>query len=172
MPRPKGSLNKPKLTINPTTIDNPTIPDSSISLAQSIIDKNIKSGIDHNYTESKDIEEREGIKKNPNLWVKGHSGNPRGRPKKGQAEKEAQKDALKLIKLNTVPAVNAILEVMKDKKTRPADRLRAAEIIIDRVYGKAPTTVTVETADTNIMDDIKHELIVLQGIDQTEEKAN
>ena len=101
-------------------------------------------------------------KRRPYGFQPGVSGNPNGRPKKSAIEKDANKNALALIKLHTVDAVKTVLSVMENAKTRPADRLRAAELILERAYGKAPATVQVETVDNSIMADIKKELRNIQ----------
>jgi hypothetical protein len=58
----------------------------------------------------------------------GQSGNPTGRPKMPDEVKEA-------IKANTLPAVNTLIEIMQTGK--PELKIKAAEIILDRAYGKA-----------------------------------
>ena len=65
-----------------------------------------------------------------NLSKPGRSNNPNGRPKQPKEFKD-------LVKANTVPALQAVIEIMNDPHTKPNDRLKAAELIIDRAYGKA-----------------------------------
>ena len=156
-----GTNTKTKTTKNRKPVENKDniIPEKAIKQAENIINKNItKENIDNNIAEN--ITEKENAR--PWLWKKGVSANPAGRPKKSDAEKNANKNALALIKLHTVDAVKTVLAVMENAKTRPADRLRAAELILERAYGKAPATVQVETVDNSIMADIKKELRNIQ----------
>lgn len=63
-------------------------------------------------------------------FAQGISGNPGGRPKIPDEVKE-------MLKANTLPAVNTLVTIMQDKKAKHADRIRCAETVLDRVYGKA-----------------------------------
>ncbi|HVX19210.1 MAG TPA: hypothetical protein VHA73_14360 [Acidimicrobiales bacterium] len=51
--------------------------------------------------------------------------------------------AYELLRDNLVAAVEVLGEVVQDKKAAPKDRLRAAELIMERVMGKAPMKVEV-----------------------------
>lgn len=42
-----------------------------------------------------------------------------------------------VLKMNEIPALMTIVSIMNDTRARSADRLKAAELIIDRLYGKA-----------------------------------
>jgi hypothetical protein len=68
--------------------------------------------------------------KKPTTFKPGKSGNPSGRPKQPQEFKE-------FVKANVLPAFKVILAVMNDENAKDADRMKAAEIVIDRAYGKA-----------------------------------
>jgi hypothetical protein len=77
---------------------------------------------------------------NGNGFKPGQSGNPNGRPKRTEAEK----DALEKIR-NLAPDVPGLLKsIMQDEKASPAYRLKAAEMILDRAYGKADAALRVE----------------------------
>jgi hypothetical protein len=77
---------------------------------------------------------------NKTSFKPGQSGNPNGRPKRTEAEKKV----LEEIK-NLAPSVPGVLnEILHDKDSSPAYRLRAAEIILDRACGKAEAYVAVD----------------------------
>lgn len=75
---------------------------------------------------------------NPNL-KKGVSGNPGGRPKKTQE----QYDLEAACRNKTPAALDVICHVM-EKGVSEANRLKAAQYIIDRGHGKAPETVNMK----------------------------
>ena len=77
-------------------------------------------------------------------FVKGTSGNPRGRPKSDEEIKEA-------LKLLVPRAVEVLREIIENPGARDQDRIRAIEIVFDRVYGKPFQQVAVdETSDREI----------------------
>ncbi len=45
---------------------------------------------------------------------------------------------------NTVDAVNLIGQVVRDPTAKDSDRLKAAGMILDRVWGRAPEHVTID----------------------------
>lgn len=65
-----------------------------------------------------------------NLSKPGRSNNPNGRPKQPKEFKD-------IVKNNTVTAINAVIEIMNDPNAKGSDRIKAAEIVMDRAYGKA-----------------------------------
>lgn len=81
------------------------------------------------------------------------SGNPAGRPKQTQE----QKDALAELRRAAPKAIETLIEIMGNKKARGADRLKAAEMAIQYTYGKAPQTVTVN-ANNTVASEIMREL--------------
>lgn len=79
---------------------------------------------------------------NGNGFKPGQSGNPNGRPKRTEAEKDALEQIKKL-----APNVPALLQsIMADAAASPAYRLKAAEMILDRTYGKAEAAVRVDAS--------------------------
>ena len=80
-------------------------------------------------------------------------GNPAGRPKQTQE----QRDALAMLRKAAPQAIETLIEIMGSKKARGADRLKAAEMAIQYTYGKAPQTVTVNSNNT-VASEIMREL--------------
>lgn len=77
---------------------------------------------------------------NGNGFKPGQSGNPNGRPKRTEAEKDALEQIRKL-----APDVPGLLKsIMQDEKASPAYRLKAAEMILDRAYGKADARIQMD----------------------------
>ena len=87
-------------------------------------------------------------------FQKGISGNPHGRPKTTQQ----QKNTLELIKSLAPEAARTLAKIVKSDDCNASDRIRACEIILDRTYGKAPSTVVVENTNNDIVNDIRKEL--------------
>ena len=63
---------------------------------------------------------------------KGQSGNPGGRKKRTQEER----DALEMIRSLAPQAVERLREILEDPKVKTRDLLRAIEIVFDRAFGK------------------------------------
>lgn len=74
-------------------------------------------------------------KASPGAWKKGQSGNPGGRPK-------AVRDVAAAARLHTRAAIDCLANLLTCN--HPAARARAAEILLDRAWGRAPATVTLE----------------------------
>lgn len=81
-----------------------------------------------------------GRKATPGSFKPGQSGNPGGRPKKTQE----QKDALQAIRDLAPDAVKVLKDMLYGEGVPPAQRLRAAELIFDRAYGKAEAKVDMQ----------------------------
>src|SRR5262245_37592694 len=63
-------------------------------------------------------------------WAKGQSGNPAGRPKGIAAAVKARVDPDELVEI--------LLEVARDPRAKPSERIMAADKLADRGWGKAP----------------------------------
>ena len=88
-------------------------------------------------------------------FEKGKSGNPRGRPKQTQE----QKDALQMIRDLAPEAAEKLRDILHDEKTKPADALRAIEMIFDRAFGKGDITVNEVNGALQAIMDIETELM-------------
>ena len=75
---------------------------------------------------SKGLENRD----NKGRFVKGQSGNAGGRP-------ATPDDVKEMLKSTTVPAVQLLIDTMNNNAIKHDLRVRCAEILIDRVLGKA-----------------------------------
>ena len=120
------------------------------------------------------VEDKQEDKAVPCEGMLNKSGNRRGMNPKSQARRwgmaggnkpgakaqtEDQKKAMELVRKSCTSAVKVIAEIMANKKTRAADRLRAAEIILERTYGKAPAHIALESEDRSaILAEIRAEL--------------
>lgn len=80
-----------------------------------------------------------GRLKNPALWKKGQSGNPRGRPK-------VVFEVRALAREHTTEAINTLVEIMRNS-SHDKTRLDAANAILDRGYGKPSQHVEVRAEE-------------------------
>jgi len=62
-------------------------------------------------------------------FKKGRSGNPGGRPK-------VTADVRELARVHTAAAMNALVDIVGNKKAPPAARVAAANSLLDRGYGR------------------------------------
>ena len=109
-------------------------------------------------------------------WQPGQSGNPSGRPKGTRdlasyvlettdGGKELV-DALLSIARGTMPnvATQEGSRPRKDQQVRPADQLKAIELLLDRGFGRSPQQLDVAHSVTdrplaNLSDDVLHLLV-------------
>ena len=81
----------------------------------------------------------------------GQSGNPSGRPKGiAKAFREALADPTE--------AALGLLELARDERVRPADRISAWNALLDRGYGKAASFAAIEGADPLEQDEVAAEI--------------
>ena len=66
-------------------------------------------------------------------FKKGMSGNPTGRPKQTQEQKEEREQFKALLKSSTVPALESIIAIANDRYNK--DRYNACKFIIEKAYG-------------------------------------
>jgi len=66
-------------------------------------------------------------------FVKGQSGNRKGRPKQTQEQKHEKEQFIKLLKESTVTSLESIISIANDRYSR--DRFNACKYIIDKAYG-------------------------------------
>ena len=90
--------------------------------------------------------------KNPNKenlkpFKKGESGNPNGRPKKLPELDKLLADVLGEEK-DGITAGEAILKALRAKASK--GDVRAAEVLLDRAYGKAKQTMDVSVSKKNL----------------------
>lgn len=94
-------------------------------------------------------------------WQPGQSGNPSGLPK-------ALREVVALAREHTPLAIGTLADIAADGDAPPAARVAASEALLDRAWGKAPQTVTVEGEATLTIDDVRKRLtdIVLRGVER------
>jgi hypothetical protein len=94
----------------------------------------------------------------------GQSGNPGGRPK-------VLAEVKQLAREYTAEAISALADIVKDKKAPPAARVGAAQVILDRGYGKP--TQYVE-ASVSVLDNLslEQQRALLAALDAIEGAAD
>jgi len=80
-------------------------------------------------------------------FQKGQSGNPKGRPKQTQE----QKDALAMIRSLCPEAAERLKEIICDPNVSVSNQLKAIEIVFERTYGKAYANETSNDAPVTII---------------------
>ena len=89
-------------------------------------------------------------------WLKGQSGNPGGRPR-------LPADVRELARRHTLDAVRTLGELMRSELAPPGVRVRAAEALLDRAWGR-PTQATIAVPPRSVRDMTDEELLaIIQG---------
>ena len=89
-------------------------------------------------------------------WIKGQSGNPGGRPR-------LPADVRELARRHTLDAVRTLGELMRSELAPPGVRVRAAEALLDRAWGR-PTQATIAVPPRSVRDMTDEELLaIIQG---------
>ena len=88
---------------------------------------------------------------NATSFKPGQSGNPNGRPK----QTAEQKDALQAIRDLAPEAARVLHNMLTDTEAPAAQRLKAAEMVLERAYGKPEAKVEVSAPDNSIMEEIR-----------------
>jgi hypothetical protein len=91
---------------------------------------------------------------NSTSFKPGVSGNPNGRPKQTQEERDALAEIRKL-----APRAAEVLEEMLSSDATPAPtRIKAVELILDRTYGKPDMAVKVDDPKSDALKDIREQV--------------
>ena len=89
-------------------------------------------------------------------FPKGVSGNPDGRPKRTQVEK----DALEKIRSLAPKAVETLRVLLVSPHTHPAVKVRICELILERTYGKQEASIKL----TSIRDTVEESQQYIQAL--------
>ncbi|MEG1567288.1 MAG: DUF5681 domain-containing protein [Anaerovoracaceae bacterium] len=80
-------------------------------------------------------------------YKKGVSGNPAGRPKQTQQQKDEREHFKRLLKSSTVSALESIIAISQDRYNK--DRFNACKFIIEKAYGANTAFLLDGTEDTS-----------------------
>ena len=111
---------------------------------------------------------RNGMASNVTSFKKGQSGNPGGRPK-------ALIHVQELARAYTVAAIDTLAAIMSDKKASPSTRIAAANVLLDRGYGRPTTIVDTyidDTRDVRELSDEELSALIQRALEQESSQAN
>lgn len=80
-------------------------------------------------------------------FKKGVSGNPAGRPKQTQQQKDEREHFKRLLKSSTASALESIIAISQDRYNK--DRFNACKFIIEKAYGANTAFLLDGTEDTS-----------------------
>ena len=97
----------------------------------------------------------------------GMSGNPGGRPKMPEEFRQLARE-------NSIPALQVVVDILKNPKSANKDKLKAAEIILDRAWGKpiqgvemsGPGSGPIEVKHFGQLDDDQLDQIILEKFEK------
>lgn len=84
-------------------------------------------------------------------WTTDNNPHTTGKFVNGGGKRKVPRDLAKLARTYTTESIEEIVDIMRNAK-KPSDRLKAAEILLDRGYGKAPLKIELTKSD---LDDTK-----------------
>lgn len=107
------------------------------------------------------------------MFVKGVSGNPRGRPK-------VDPELRDLARKHTVMAIRVLAEVARDKRALDGARVNAASALLDRGYGRPNLVIDAEVKVRTLSDeqinarilDLAPKLIAVGGASDGDEESS
>ena len=97
-------------------------------------------------------------------FKKGASGNPKGRPKYSQQQKQERDLFKELLKSSTLSALESIIEISQDKHSK--DRFNACRYLIDKAYGANALLLDNKDDDSSVF------IIVRSGEKKTAESLD
>ena len=99
-------------------------------------------------------------KRRSHLFQPGQSGNPSGRPKRTQEEK----DALEAIRTLAPLAAVRLKELLNSDRISPAILVRVCELVFDRTYGRAEAAVKVTSAAETVEQSRDYVLALVEAV--------
>lgn len=95
-------------------------------------------------------------------WVRGQSGNPKGRP--AGVPNKANAELKAIAQEYTQESVDTLVSIMRNGETPPPARVAAAREILDRGHGKAPQAITGEDGGPLIPAAVIHQHVAAEAL--------